>query len=110
MFQTKQQDKNLRRRTIEVDVGSLPKKEFRVVITKMVKEFSRMDTQSKKLEVLNKSSENMKNNQTEIKNTTTEVKNTVDRVNSRLNDTEEQSGKLENRVVKITDAEQKKKK
>ena len=51
----------------------------------------------------------MKNNQMEIMSTITEVKNTMDRVNSRLNDTEEQSGELEDRVVKTIAAEQKRK-
>ena len=45
----------------------------------------------------------------EIMSTITEVKNTMDRVNSRLNDTEEQSGELEDRVVKTIAAEQKRK-
>ena len=36
-------------------------------------------------------------------------KHTLGEIKSRLNDTEEQSSKLEDRVVEITDAEQKKK-
>ena len=52
----------------------------------------------------------MKNNQTEMKNTITEMKNTLEGINSRLNDTEEMTRKLEDRVVEITDAEQTKEK
>ena len=45
-----------------------------------------------------------------MKNTITEMKNTLEGINSRLNDTEKQISKQEDRVVEITDAEQKKRK
>ena len=45
-----------------------------------------------------------------MKNTITEVKNTLKGINSRLNVTEEWISELEDRVVEITAAEQKKKK
>ena len=55
MFQTKEQDKTPEEELSKVEIGNLPKKEFRVVIKKMIKELGRrMDAQSKKLEVLNK--------------------------------------------------------
>ena len=58
-----------------MEKGNLPKREFRVVIAKMIKEIKRrMDAQSEKLEVLNKELENIKNNQAEIKDIITEVK------------------------------------
>ena len=38
------------------------------------------------------------------------MKNTLEGINSRLNDTEKQISKQEDRVVEITDAEQKKRK
>ena len=58
-----------------MEIGNLPKREFRVVIAKMIKEIKRrMDAQSEKLEVLNKELENIKNNQAEIKDIKTEVK------------------------------------
>ena len=38
------------------------------------------------------------------------MKHTLGKIKSRLNDTEEQSNELEDRVVEITDAEQKKRK
>ena len=40
----------------------------------------------------------------------TEVKNTLEGINSSLNDTEEQINELEDRVVEIIEAEQKRKK
>ena len=65
-----------------------------------------MDAQSKKLVVFNKELENIKNKQ--IKNIITEMKNALEGINSRLNDTEEWISELEDRLVEITDAEQKK--
>ena len=49
-----------------MEIGNLPKKEFRVTIVKMIQELRRrMDAQRGKLEVFNKDLENIKNNQTE---------------------------------------------
>ena len=50
----------------------------------------------------------MKNNQTEM-NSITEMKSTVEGINSKLHDTEEWISELENRVVDIIAAKQKKK-
>lgn len=69
-FQMKEQDKTPEEEQNEVKIGNLPKKEFRKMIIKMIKELWRgMDEQSKKLEVFNKKLENIKNNQKEKKNT-----------------------------------------
>ena len=55
MFQVKEQNKTPEEELSEVEIGNLPKKEFRVMIVKMIKDLrKRMDAQSKKLEVLNK--------------------------------------------------------
>ena len=63
IFQMKEQDKTLEEKLSEVETGSLPKKEFRLVIIKMIKELGRrMDAQR---EVFNKELENIKNNQPE---------------------------------------------
>ena len=45
-----------------------------------------------------------------MKNTIMEMKNTLEGINSKLNNTEEWISKLEDRVVEITEAEQKKRK
>ena len=45
-----------------------------------------------------------------MKNTITEMKNTLEGINSSLNYTEEWISKLEDSIVEITDAEQKKEK
>ena len=57
---------------------------------------------------LNKELENIKNNEIELKNTITEMKSTLEGINSRLNE-EEWLTELEDRVVEIIMAEQKKK-
>ena len=55
MFQTKGQDKTPEEELSEAEIGNLPKKVFKVVIVKMIKELGRrMDTQSEKLEVFNR--------------------------------------------------------
>lgn len=67
IFQIKGQDeKNLKEEPNEVELGNVLKKEFRVVIVKMIRELGRrLDTQSEKLEVFNKEQENLKNDQTD---------------------------------------------
>ena len=111
MFQKKEQDKTSEEELSEVEIGNLPKKEFKVMIVKMTKELRRKNSdQNEKWEVFNKELENIKNNQTEMKNTITEMKNTLERINSKLNDTEEQISEMEDRIVEINEAEQKKEK
>ena len=51
--------------------------------------------------------ENIGKNQTKLKNTTTEIKNTVG-INNRLDDSKKWINNLEDRVVKMNHAEQKK--
>lgn len=51
--------------------------------------------------------ENIRKNQTKLKNTTTEIKNTVG-INNRLDDSKKWINNLEDRVVKMNHAEQKK--
>ena len=110
MFQRKEQGKAPKEELTLVDLGNIPDKKFKVVIVKMLKEFGiRLDEQIEKLEVINKELENIKKNQTETNNTITEIKHTPEEIN-RPDDAEEQISKLEEKVVEITQAEQKKKK
>ena len=50
----KEQDKTSEEKPSEVEVSNLSHKEFRIMMTKMLKEFRRKDEQSEKLEVYNK--------------------------------------------------------
>lgn len=55
MFHKREQNKTTEEGLSEVDIGSLPKKEFRIVTVKIIKELGRrIDAQSEKLEVFNK--------------------------------------------------------
>ena len=66
--------------------------------------------QSEKLNIIHKELENVKN-QTEVKSTINKWKHTLEGwIVSRLNDTEEWISKLEDRVMEITESEQKKRK
>ena len=77
MFQMKEQDKAPEEELNEGELDNQPKKEFRVMIVKMIQKLGRkMDAQIDKLGVFNR--ENIKNNQTELNNKITEVKNTLD--------------------------------
>ena len=82
----KEQDKTTEEVT-DVEIGNLCKKEFRVMIVKIIKELGRtMDKQREKLEVFfffklevfNEEVENTKDNQSEMKNTITEMKITLE--------------------------------
>ena len=58
----KEQDKTPEQLS-EVERGDLLKKEYRVIIVKMIQEFmNRMDAQSEKIQVFNKEVENINNN------------------------------------------------
>ena len=109
MFQMKEQGKTSENELNKVKINNLPDKEFKVMIIKMLNELGRrrMDEHS---EDFNKEVENIKKNQAELKNTITEMKNALEGINSRLDDTEEWVSKLEDQVVEITQAEQKRKK
>ena len=55
MFQMKEQDETSEELS-EVEIGNLPKEEFRVIIVKMIKEHGgEREAQSEKLEVFTKS-------------------------------------------------------
>ena len=105
MFQTKEQDKTPEEELSKVEISNLSDKKSKLMIIKMFNELGRrMDEHSEKF---NKELENIKY-QMELKNMITEIKNTVEGINSRLDNTEEQISELKDRVVEITQAEQKK--
>ena len=66
-----------------MEISNIPKKEFKVVILKVLNELGWMD----KLFLT-------KHNQIELKKNIMKIKNTLGGVNSKLNDTEEQNSKL----------------
>ena len=50
----KEQDKTSEEKPSEVEVSNLSHKEFKIMMTKMLKEFRRKDEQSEKLDIFNR--------------------------------------------------------
>ena len=104
-YQMKEQDKTPEKQLNEVEIGNLPKKEFRIRIVKMSQDLGkRMEEKIEKMEEMfnkgleelkNKHLEELKNKQTEMNNTITEMKNTLEGINTRIIEAEEQISDLE---------------
>ena len=102
----KQQGINPPDQTNEEQIGTLPEKEFRVMIVKMIQNLgNRME---KIQETFNKDLEELKSKQTMMNNTITEIKNYLEGINSRIPEGEEWISDLEDKIVEITTAEQNK--
>ena len=104
----KEQGKKPPDQTNAEEIGSLPEKEFRVMIVKMMQNSgNRME---KIQETFNKDLEELKNKQTMLNNTINEIKNTLEGANSRITEAEKRISDLEDKRVAITTAEQNKEK
>ena len=91
--QMKEQTRNTEVRISEEEIGKLPEKEFRIMITKMPKNLeSKME---KMQESINKDLEELKNKH--VNNTITEIKNTLEGINTRISEAEEQISELEDK-------------
>ena len=71
----------------EEKVCKLPKKEFRIMIVKMIKNLE--NKVEKRQESINKDLEEVKNKHTETNNTIIEIKNTLEGIKSRISEAEE---------------------
>ena len=106
--QMKVQSKNPPDQTNEEEIGSLPEKESRVMIVKMIQNIgNRME---KIQEMFNKDQEELKSKQTMMNNTINEIKNSLEGINSRITEADEQISDLEDKIVEITTSEQNKEK
>ena len=104
----KEQGKNPQDQTNEEQIGSLPEKEFRVMI---VKRFQNLGNRREKIqETFNKDLEELKNKQTMMNNTINEIKNSLEGINSRIIEAEERICDSEDKIVEITTTEQNKEK
>ena len=104
--QMREQGKNPPDLTNEEEIGSLPEKEFRIMIVKLIQNLgNRME---KIKETFNKDQEELKTKQTEMNNTINEIKNSLEGINSRITEAEERISELEDKIVEITTAEQNK--
>ena len=94
--------------TNEEEIASLPEKDFRVMIVKMIQNLgNRME---KIQETFNKDLEELKSKQTMMNNTINEIKNSLEGINSQITEAEEWISDLEDKIVQITITEQNKKK
>ena len=108
MQQMKEQGKKPPNQTNEEEMGSLPEKEFRVIIVKMIQN---LENRMKKIqEKINKDLEELKSKQTKMSNTINEIKNYLEGINTRKTEAEEQISDLEDKIVEITTTEQNKEK
>ena len=104
----KEQGKNPPDQTNEQEIGSLPEKEFRVMIVKMIQNLgNRME---KIQERINKGLEELKSKQTMMNNTINEIKNALEGINSRITEAKEWITDQEDKIVAITTKEQNKEK
>ena len=108
MQQMKEQGKNPPDQTNEEEIGSLPEKEFRVMIVKMIQSLGKR--MEKIQEKFNKDLEELKSKQTMMNNTINEIKISLEGLNSRVTEAEEQISDLEDKIEDITTAEQNKEK
>ena len=104
----KEQGKDPPDQTNEEEIDSLPEKEFRAMIVKMIQNLgNRME---KIQETFKKDLEELRSKQTMINNTINEVKNSLEGINSRITEAEEWISDMEEKILDITTAEQKKEK
>ena len=84
--------------TKEEEVGSLPEKEFRIMIVKMIQnlenkmelQINNWETRIEKMQkVFNKDLEEIRKRQSIINNVITEIQNTLEGANSRITETED---------------------
>ena len=104
----KEQGKNPPDQTNEEQIGSLPEKQFRVMIVKMIQNLG--NKMEKIQESFNKDLKELKSKQTVMNNTINEIKNSLEGINSRMTESEEQISDLEDKTAEITTAEQNKEK
>ena len=104
----KQQGKKPPDETNEEEIGSLPEKQFRVMMVKMIQNLG--NTMEKIQETFNKDLEELKSKQTMMNNTINGIKNSLNGINSRITEAEERISDLEDKIVEITTTEQNKEK
>ena len=71
----------------EEEIGTLPEKEFRIMIVEMIKNLE--NKKEKMQESISKNLEELKHKHTQTNNTFTEIKNTLEGINSRISAIEE---------------------
>ena len=117
--QVKEHNKCPPNQTKEEEIGSLPEKEFRMMIhkwsnilkTKWNYRYNSLETRTEKMqEMFSKDLEEIKNSQSIMNNAINEIKNTLEGTNSRIMEEEDRISEVEDRMVEINEAERKKEK
>ena len=115
--QVKEDDKCPPNQTKEEEIGSLPEKEFRLMIVKMIQNLeNKMELQINSLEsriekmqdMFNKDLEEIKKSQSIMNNAINEIKNTLEGTNSRIVEAEDRISEVEDRMVEINEKQRKK--
>ena len=100
-------------------IGSLSKKEFRIVTVKMIPnlknkmelQMNSLETRIEKIqEMFDKDLEEIKKSQLIMDNVITAIKSTLGGTNSRITEAEDRISEVEDRIVEINEAERKKEK
>ena len=101
MSQMKGQDKIPEKQLNEVEIGSFPGKEFRIMILKMIQDLGkRMEAKIEKMQqMFTKDLEELKNKQTEMNST-------LEGIDSRITEAEGQINDLEDGMLEIIATEQ----
>ena len=103
--------------TKEEEIGSLPEKEFKIMIVKMIQnlenkmelQINSLETRIEKMqEMFNKDLEEIKKSQSIMNNAITEIKNTLEGTNNIITEAEDRISEVEDRMVEINEAERKK--
>ena len=114
--QVKEHEKCPPSQTKEEEIGSLPGKEFRIMIIKMIQnlenkielQINTLETKIEKMqEMFNKDLEEIKKESIN-NNVITEIKNTLEGTNSRIMEAEDRMSEVEDKMVEINEAERKK--
>ena len=100
-----EQGKNPPDLTNEEEIVSLPEKEFRIMIVKMIQNVG--NRLEKIQEMFNKYLEELKSKQTMMNNTISETKNSLEGINCRITEAEERISDLEDKMVEITTTDRK---
>ena len=117
--QVKEQDKCPPNHTKEEEIGSLPEKEFRIMIVKMIQnlvnkielQINTLETRIEKMqEKFHKDLGEIKTSQSIMNNVITEIKSTLEGTNSRITEGEDRVSEVEDRMVEINEVERKKEK
>ena len=90
--------KNPPDQTNEEEIGSLPEKEFRVLIVMMIQNLG--NGMEKIKETFNKDLEELNSKQTMMNNTINEIKNSLEGINGRITEAEEWINDQEDKTVK----------